>query len=319
VGELAIGIDFGGTKMLGVVVDPEGNVLAAEKVPTPYAAEDLLVAMTDLVRGLEKHAGERVTGVGVGPAGLVDRAGVLRFGPNVGHVKDFDVFSGMQERLPGYRISVENDATCAAWAECLLGAGQQTPDMMLVTLGTGIGGGVILDGRPYRGIYGFAGEPGHMTVAADGVRCICGKDGCWEAYVSGRALGRMGRERVQAGGGHDILRLAGAVEDVRSEHVAQAARAGDETAREIMSEFARWLAIGVSNLVAIMDPRLVVIGGGLAEVADLYLEEAQQHYRQVVFGSAHRPDVPMVVATMGERAGAVGAAMLIHRESIDRH
>lgn len=313
--ELAIGIDFGGTKMLGAVVDSGGRVLAERRTPTPYDGSALLDAMFRLVTSLEADLARPATGVGVGAAGLVDREGVLTFGPNVGRITDVSILAGLRQRLPGYVVRVDNDATCATWAEFLLGAGRNVQEMVQVTLGTGIGGGIVTGGKLCLGWNGFAGEPGHMTIVARGVECICGKLGCWEAYCSGRALGRMGREAV-AKGQANLLTSSGAIEDIRGEHVTEAARRGDAGSISIMEEFAWWLAVGVSNLVALMDPQRIVLGGGLSEHADLYLEQANRFLAEIVHGSGNRPDVEMVVGSMGERSGAVGAALLVHGEDI---
>lgn len=312
--ELAIGIDFGGTKMLGVLVDAEGNIVSESRVPTPYNGEELLDAIARMVGLLNKPGDDvNVLGVGVGAAGLVDQLGVLRFGPNVGGIVGLDVLGGLTRRLTGHRVCVSNDATCATWAEHLLGVARGIDEMTLVTLGTGIGGGSVIGGGLVLGRRGFAGEPGHMTVDARGVACICGKIGCWEAYASGRALARMGREAVTAGSAPLVLELAGAVDDIRGEHVTRAARAGDSGALGVLEDFAWWLAVGVSNLVAIEDPELVVLGGGLSEEADLFIEKAQSFLDEITYGGHERPRVPLVVGTMGERSGAIGAAMLVHR------
>lgn len=312
--DLAIGIDFGGTKMLGMAVDRSGTALAEHRVPTPYDGDELLGAMSEVVRVLEDKVGGRVVGVGVGAAGLVSLDGEYCFGPNVGHLAHLQMLDGMQKRLPGRLIVIDNDATCATWAERLLGAGRNVDEMALVTLGTGIGGGLISGGKLARGTNGFAGEPGHTAVEARGVRCICGKIGCWEAYASGRALGRFGREAAAAGRGHTLLNLAGAIDDIRGEHVTQAARMGDAGAKAVMDEFAWWVAVGVANLITLLDPQVIVVGGGLAEEADLFLDKTNEHLSTMVLGAAHRPRVDVVAATLGERSGAIGAAMMVHGE-----
>jgi glucokinase len=308
----AVGIDFGGTKMLGAVVDADGRVLIDHRIPTPYNGPELLDAISELVMVLEEKVGSTSLGVGVGAAGLVDSQGVLRYAPNVGRLADLDIIAGLNDRLPGRTICVENDNSCATWAEFVLGAGQGVQDMVFVGLGTGIGGGLVSKGRLNGGGHGFAGEAGHMTVEADGIDCVCGKVGCWEAYASGRALGRMGREAATAGRAHAILELAGAIDDIRGEHVTAAARASDAAALAIMDQWAWWIAVGVANLIAILDPELVIVGGGMAGESDLYFQATHAYIDQMVFGGRNRPGVPVVAAQLGPQSGAIGAAMLVH-------
>jgi glucokinase len=314
--QLAVGIDFGGTKMLGALVDREGRVLTDHSVPTPYDDRELLDAIRSLVTTLEEKSGVCSIGVGVGAAGLVGRDGVLYFGPNVGRVNNVAIRSRLAEMLPGRIIQVENDNTCATWAECLFGAGRGVREMVFVGLGTGIGTGNVVEGRLARGQHGFAAEGGHMTVAAHGIDCVCGKRGCWEAYASGRAVGRMGREAAAAGKAPRILELAGSIDDIRGEHVTRAAREGDAGAKEVMDQLAWWLGLGITNLIAVLDPERVVIGGGMSGDADLYLDATHKFIDEMLFGAEHRPKVPVVAAELGAHAGAIGAAMLIYGDDL---
>lgn len=314
--DLAVGIDFGGTKVLGAIVDQRGNIVAEQRVPTPYDGESLLNAIAGLVNSLEEEAKVTSVGVGVGAAGLVDRDGVLHYGPNVGGVTNVDVQGGIQKRLPNHKVRVDNDANAATWGECLFGAGRRTREMAMITLGTGIGGGIITSGKLFRGEAGFAAEFGHMTIEHNGVMCSCGKHGCWEAYASGRALGRLGREAAADAAFERGIELAGHVDNVKGEHVTAAARMGDAAALAVLDDFSKWLATGMATLIAFLDPQLIVVGGGLAEDSDLYLETTKKYLDNVIFGNANRPPVEVAVATLGERAGAVGAAMLVHGDSI---
>jgi len=315
--DLAVGVDFGGTKMLGVAVDRDGAIIAEHRVPTPYDEVGLLDSLAGIVRTLQDAAGGTVAGLGVGAAGLVDRAGTLQYGPNVGGVTNVGIRTAMEERLPGQVVRVDNDANAATWAECLLGAGRRRREMVLVTLGTGIGGGLVTGGKLFRGQNGYGAEFGHMTVDAKGVQCICGLNGCWEAYASGRALGRMGRKAAEAGTLDKAVELAGGqIENIRGEHVTHAARLGASGALAVMDDFAWWVACGVASIISIADPELVVLGGGLAEENALFLPAAQRHLQDLTFGVRNRPAVPLVVATLGERAGAVGAAMLVHGDEM---
>ncbi len=308
--EIAVGVDFGGTKMLGAAVTPAGEVLVDERVPTPYDPAELLASIVSLVESLEARVKTRAVAVGIGAAGLVDRGGHYRFGPNVGGVRSLDMVTELSVRLGNRFIYVDNDNTCATWGECVLGAGKGVSEALFVGLGTGIGGGIVSDGALFRGANGFSAEFGHMTIVADGTECVCGKRGCWEAYASGRALGRLGREAAMVGTAHRSLELAGAVDDIRGEHVTRAAREGDREARAIMDEFAHWLAIGLANVIAILDPEIAVVGGGMSSESDLYFPQTQDFLANEIFGVGSRPEVPVVVATLGVRAGVTGAALL---------
>jgi glucokinase len=310
---LLAGIDVGGTKVLGVALraDDPAVVLGEARTPTPDSETGLLDAMADVVRQLDAQAGRPgITAVGVGIAGLIDRTGRLRVSPNLPGRRDVDIGVELHRRL-GLPIRVDNDATCAAWGEYLAGAARGADDAVLVTLGTGIGAGLIADGELVRGAHGFGGEAGHMVVDPRGPRCPCGRRGCWERFASGTGLGWLGREAAEAGQFPRGVELAGGVADnVRGEHVTQAAREGDEDALEVMQEFAGWVGLGLGNLVTLLDCSLVVIGGGLVEAGEVLLAPVRAAYLRQVMAPEERQDVRIVPAELGERAGATGAALL---------
>jgi glucokinase len=298
----ALGVDVGGTKLLAVVVDGDGAVVSEQKVARPRGGD----AVVETVAGLAAD----VDAIGLGIAGLVDRGGVLRVAPNLAEIEDFPFRDRLADRL-GRPVAVDNDATVAAWGEFRVGAAAGAQDAVVVTLGTGIGGGVIAGGVLQRGATGFAGEPGHMVVDPNGPACPCGRRGCWERFASGSGLGRLGREAAEAGRAPAVLELAGGdPEAVRGEHVGDAAQAGDVGALAVMDAFAWWVALGVANLVNILDPEVVVVGGGLVELGDVLLDPVRSKYTDLVLAPQHRPAVPIVAATLGERAGAIGAGLL---------
>lgn len=247
---------------------------------------------------------------GVGVAGLVTGAGVVRASPNLPDVNELDVAGGLSVRL-GRRVTVDNDATCATVAEWRLGAGTGAGDLILVALGTGIGGGVVAGGSVRRGHNGFAGEFGHMIVDPSGPACVCGRAGCWERYASGAGLARMAREAVADGGGATMLELArGDADSLRGEHVEQAARAGDAEALALIEQFADWTAVGLANLTNAFDPEVIVIGGGLVGAADLFIDAVRRRFAESLYAPDHRPHPPVLIAELGEHAGAIGAALL---------
>jgi glucokinase len=315
---LLAGIDVGGTKVLGVALreDHPAAVLAEARVPTPDSEAGLLDAMADVVRLLDTQAGTSgIAAVGVGIAGLIDRTGRLRVSPNLPGRRNIDIGVELDRRL-GLPIRVDNDATCAAWAEYLAGAARGADDVVLVTLGTGIGAGIIADGELVRGAHGFGGEAGHIVVDPRGPRCPCGRRGCWERFASGTGLGRLGREAAEAGLFPRGVELAGGLADnVQGEHVTQAAREGDQDALAVVAEFADWVALGIGNLVTLLDCSLVVIGGGLVEAGDVLMGPVRTAYLRHVMAPEERQDVRIVSAELGERAGATGAALLGGREA----
>jgi len=303
-----VGIDVGGTKCLGVVLDAGGAVVDEQRRPTPRGPGSL-PALIDTLAELAAALG--VDGaLGVGVPGLVTRAGVLRAAANLDGVADFDVATLLAERM-GYAVAVSNDATCAALAEHTSGAGQGFDDMVLVTLGTGIGGGLVLDGRLQLGTHGFTGEYGHMVVDPAGPPCPCGRRGCWERYASGAGLARLARDAAAGRRLGRVLELAGGdPEAVRGEMVQQAAREGDAGALAVVDEFGRWVALGLVNLTNALDPGAFVLGGGLAAGADLYLGPIKKWFGELLYQPDLRQLPELRFAQWGERAGAVGAALL---------
>ena len=312
-----IGLDLGGTKCLGVVIDDDGTVLAEQRLPTPRlpAGGGIIDVLTDVAAHLRAEHPD-VAAAGAGVPGLVDGDGVLRMAPNLVGVDCLPVRRQLHERL-ALPVRVDNDATCATWGEREIGAGRKLDDVVLVTLGTGIGGGIVMGGRLQRGAHGYAGEIGHMVVDPDGPACPCGKRGCWERYASGSGLGWLAREEAKAGRAPRMVALAGGDPDrVRGEHVTAALSEGDADAARVMQRFSWWLALGLANLANVLDPRVFVIAGGLIEAADVVLPPARAAFADLVEGAEHRGDVEIVAAALGERAGAIGAALLARDSSV---
>jgi glucokinase len=271
--------------------------------------EAVVDVLGDTIDTLAARAGG-LDSVGIGVPGLVDRTGRLRVAPNLPGVVETPIGERLAARL-GMAVTVDNDATCAAWGEHEAGAAVGTTHAILVTLGTGIGAGIVVGGTIVRGANGFAGEPGHMVVDPDGPHCPCGRRGCWERYASGSGLGRLARDAAMAGRLDVVVALAGGdPEGVRGEHVTAAARDGDPEAIDVMADFGWWVALGVANLVNILDPEMVVIGGGLVEAGELLLAPVRAAFQDLVMSAAHRPPVQIVPAVLGEHAGAIGAALL---------
>jgi glucokinase len=304
----AIGIDVGGTRTSALLVDRGGSVLARDVRPTP--ADDQQAILETMIAAAKAVADDGVVGVGVAAAGLVDRDGVLRYAPNLAW-REAPLTPEVELAL-GVPTVADNDVAAAAWGEFLHGAGRGSSQMLLVSVGTGIGGGLVLDGRPFRGANGFAAEIGHVVVEPGGPRCGCGNLGCWEQVASGTTISRAGR-LAAARHPHSTLRaLAGGDPDrVTGAMVTEAARGGDTVSRGILVEVGHRLGVGIAGLVNVLDPDLVVIGGGVSAAGDLLIAPARDAFRRSVEGVEHRPHVPIERAALGNDAGAIGAAALV--------
>lgn len=306
---LTVGVDIGGTKVMAGVVDSTGTALSVEQRPTqghdPGAVEDTIV---ELVHGFA--ARHQVAAVGIGAAGFVDSTrSVVMFSPHLSwRHEPLRARVADRLRLP---VVVDNDANTAALAECRFGAGRGHRYVLCVTLGTGIGGALVIDNRVYRGANGMAGEFGHVQVVPDGHRCECGNRGCWEQYASGNALVREARELVRAGSPM-AQRLAALVDDdpdrLRGPQVTDAARAGDPLSQELLGDVGRWLGVGLAGMTAAFDPHCIVVGGGLAEAGELLLGPARESFARTLTGRGHREPPVIAAAALGPQAGFVGAA-----------
>jgi glucokinase len=312
---LTLGVDIGGSKVLGGVVDEDGHVLAQARRETPAAdvhrtLERIIEVITEL------SAAHKIEAVGIGAAGWIDakRATVL-FAPNLAWRNE--PLRDEVARHVTVPVVVENDGNAAAWAEFQFGAAADATDsMVMFTVGTGIGGGLILGGELLRGAYGIAGELGHVTAVPDGHPCGCGKKGCIEQYASGKALARFARAHAekapdQATG---LLALAGGdLEKITGPMVTTAARTGDPASLSAFTEIGYWLGNGLADLVQIVDPQVLVIGGGVIDAADLLLKPTRAAYSEALAQRGRLPVGEVRGALLGNTAGVVGAADLARR------
>lgn len=308
-GSAFIGVDVGGTKILGLVTDGLGaKERDRELQPTPKQPDQLALAIADVVKTLLDRNGPAV-GIGVGVPGLVDHAGVLHYGPNVQGVLGLDIAGHLHQQFSIPAVA-ENDGYLAALTEHRLGVARGHDHAIIVTQGTGIGGGLIVGGQVLRGANGFAGEPGHMLINRFGHECACGRTGCWETVSSGAGLANIARELVSEGKGERILEAAGGdVGAIRGEHVSAAAADNDADGLEVLDRFAWWVAQGIGSLIALLDPSVVVLGGGLSAISDGFIDRVSDRVSESVVGGKYRPVVPIVPADFGAEAGAVGAAL----------
>ncbi len=312
---LTIGVDIGGTKVAGGVVDESGAILARARIDTPAkdaeAAEDAIVSVVEQLRG-----DFDIEAVGLGIAGFVDASrSRVYFAPNLPDWHNEPVRDDVSRRV-GLPVVVENDANAAAWGENRFGAGREETNLVCVTVGTGIGGGIIIGDELYRGRFGIGGEIGHMQMVADGRPCGCGQRGCWEQYASGNALVRDARERAAESRPEAavLLRMGdGTPEMITGRHVSEAARLGDPVALAAFATVGRWLGQGFADLVAVLDPGRFVIGGGVSEAGPLLLDPINAHFDANLTARSSRPRLDIRVAELGNRAGLLGAADLARR------
>ncbi len=306
---LTCGIDVGGTKIAGAVVDAEGVVVAKHRIVSPAADADAVEdAIARLV--LELAAEHELTAVGIGAAGYVDAGrAVVMFAPNIAW-RDEDLRQEIQARvhLP---VVVENDANAAAWGEFAFGAAADRDDMLMVTVGTGVGGGIVTGGALFRGAFGAAAEIGHLRVVPGGRQCGCGNLGCLEQYASGSALVKETRALAHTDEAAALLaRAGGDPAAINGPMITAAAAEGDPFAVAQVAELGRWLGEALASLTAVLDPGVIVIGGGVSEAGDLLLDPAREAFLEQLTGRGHRPVAELRTASLGNAAGVIGAADL---------
>ena len=307
-----IGIDVGGTKVLGGVVSASGEILITARRDTPREGGSALTqTIADVAN--ELLSAFPVESIGVSAAGFIssDRQTILAT-PNIAGWNGVNLDKELTQIL-SKRIVLENDANAAAWGEFKFGAGRGRNDLMLLTLGTGVGGGLILDGSLFRGAFGIGAELGHMRLVPDGHLCGCGIRGCLEQYASGSALLRHAREAISAS--PDIARnlLArgdGSLEGLKGEHITDAAREGDPVALAAFNTMANYLGAGIASLCAVIDPSCIVLGGGVIDAGEIFLGPTREAALRLIPFSGKHPYPEIIAAELGNSAGLVGVADL---------
>ncbi|HHT41082.1 MAG TPA: ROK family glucokinase [Actinomyces sp.] len=308
---LTIGVDVGGTKIAAGLVTEEGEVLRTARRDTPASEVDATAdAIADLVT--ELRADEDVAAVGIGAAGFCDaeRTSVV-YAPNLAWRNE--PLAEKITKATGLPTVVENDANAAAWGEFRFGAAKKAKSAIVVTLGTGIGGGIIINDHLVRGFQGFAGEIGHMQMKAGGRRCGCGLRGCWERYGSGTALVHEAREiaTVAPASAVRLLEMAGGdPQQITGQMVTAAAKEGDPVALDVLETVADWIGRGLADLTAILDPEMIVLGGGVATAGEILLEPVQKAFEKNLTARLYRDIAEITLAQLGVPAGLIGAADL---------
>ncbi len=318
---LYLGIDLGGTNISTGIVDENGNILVKASTPTIKGrdAEDILDDMAELSKKLmnELNVTEKdIEAIGVGLPGMIDKKKGISIYANNLKFNNTNIVEEMQKRidLPCY---IENDANCAAIGENVCGVAYGSENLIYITIGTGLGAGIIINGKVFDGSFGGGGEAGHMVIVAEGEECTCGRKGCWEAYASASALRREGRIAAAKYPNSKIYDLVdGNIKLIDAKTVFDAADLGDEVAIEIIDMYIKYLAVGLVNLVNIFQPEAIIIGGGVCAQGDKLINPLKEILSKRVYGGQLK--TKLCIATLGNDAGIVGAAMLgkINREEI---
>lgn len=306
-----MGVDIGGTKLAAGLVDADGTIRGRTRRDTPARdAARIPELVAEIAGELCRQAGTDSVPVGVGAAGIVDLDGVMRYSPNIDWA-DYPLLDELAGRIDA-PVAVDNDANVAAWGEYRAGAGRAaSATMLLLTVGTGVGGGLVLGDALVRGAHGLGAEFGHLIVAEGGPRCPCGNRGCLEAMASGTAIGRMAREEATADTVPDTSPLAeAALEDLTGKSVTLAAQDGDAFATDLLQRAGFWLGVGIASLINALDPEVVVVGGGAMQAGELLLAPARQAVDERILGRAHRLLPPIEHARLADDAGLIGAGLM---------
>ncbi len=305
---LTVGVDLGGTNLRIGLVDYSGAVIKVHEQSSIGTADELIKIIVQKINAWGSN--NAVQSVGVGVAGMIDYEGVVHYAPNLPEFSGVPLQPLLAQSLD-YPVVVDNDANTAAWGEVNHGAAQGYDAALVITLGTGIGGGVIVGGQIYRGAHGFAAEVGHWQFDPAGPLCACGGRGHWEEMASGSALGRMAQERAAAGNAPALLALVdGDAHSLTGHHVVQALAKSDEVAQSIWTQFTRAVGVGLAGLINIFDPSVVVISGGLVVLGEVLLNPVASVVAEEIEGSQYRPEVQILAAALGDQAGLVGAAAM---------
>jgi len=317
--DLILGIDLGGTKILTAVANSQGKILSRDHSITPAKKgyEAVIQSILESAhRALEQAniAISALTAIGVGAPGISNpETGILFTSPNLPGWRDVPLRDIMQKRL-GKKTFLINDANAAALGELYFGAARGARNFIYITISTGIGGGIIIDGKIYIGAIGAAGEVGHMTIDDDGPICNCGNRGCWETLASGTALAREAKHRIKEGVRTSILEYAeGDVEKVTAQVIHNAAEHGDNLAKELIARTGYYVGVGLANLINIFNPELIVIGGGLSNIGDMLLGPAFKVAGERAYKEAFQA-VRFASAELGRNSGVLGAAAFALRE-----
>ncbi len=308
-----LAVDLGGTKIIVAIVSADGKIVAEQRHPTGAGEGvrpviDRLLAAIDRLLAAEKMEVSQLDGISVAAAGAIDSdRGIINLSPNLPGWRDIPLKDIIMDRY-GTKVFLVNDASAAALGEQRCGVERGVDNLILITVGTGIGGGIIINGELYTGPSGSAGEIGHMTIDVNGLKCACGNTGCLETLASGTAIAREAKGRMGSGEKSSLVGMVkGKIEDITAEKVGAAARSGDALSQDVIHKAATYLGVGMVNVVNIFNPEMIVVGGGVAKLGELLLEPARKVVTARAFPISARA-VRIVVSGLGDEAGVLGAA-----------
>ncbi|MFU0800164.1 MAG: ROK family protein [Xylanivirga thermophila] len=312
--KLYVGVDLGGTNIGAGVVDENGRILHKDEIPTgvgrPY--QEIIKDMGDLIKKVIKNAGyvvDDIVSIGIGSPGVADKEKAFIVYANNLYWKHIPVGEELRKyvNLPVY---IDNDANVAGLAEAVCGACQGYRNSVTITLGTGVGSGIIIDGKPYSGSHGAGAELGHMIVSVDGIECTCGNKGCFERYTSATALIREGKEAAKTHPESLIAKtVKGDLDKINAKVVIDAAKAGDEEGLKIFRRYIHYLTMGIITIINIFDPDIIAIGGGVSRAGDFLLDALNKEVEEHIFYK-DLPHAKLCISELGNDAGIIGAAML---------
>jgi glucokinase len=317
-----LAIDLGGTKIIAAIISNKGQIVAKKRCLTladegPHPVISRIFSAIDHLLSQRNINPSQLDSISIAAAGAIDfKKGLITSSPHLPGWHDVPLRDIVEEK---YKVNtfLINDASAAALGEHHFGAGRGVNNLILLTVGTGIGGGIIINGRLYSGVSGSAGEIGHMTIDVNGPRCDCGKTGCLEALVSGTAVAKEAIKRIRQGERSSLTEIVeGKIENITAEEVSIAAQGGDSLASEVILKAATYLGVGIANLVNIFNPEMIIIGGGMAKMGDLLLNPARQVVRERAFQLPAQA-VQIVPARLGDDAGVLGAAVFAFQQEVD--
>ena len=312
---VSLGFDIGGTNIRGISLRPDFSFSEMILHPCEDDQEKIIRTVVKLTDQIQEKEKSEIGCIGVGVAGFVDRSGVVQTSPNLSTFVDFPLLDKLRQEL-GIPVLIENDATSATWAEVQLGVAKESQNVVMVCLGTGIGAGLYFNSELFRGSAGYAGEVGHMTVMPDGLPCPCGRFGCWERYASGSSLGNIA-EAMKLDGELGSLGSNSDETPFDSERIGHLALEKNKEALKVLGQYSNWVALGLVNLVNILDPELVVIGGGITELGELLLDPVRKSFENIIPESSLRTKDMVVLAKFGKKSGAIGAALLAKQKFLE--
>ena len=310
-----IGIDLGGTNIAVGVVDDQNHIVGKGRLKTMqgYSADEIMQDMAEASKMAVADAGLKISDISdvgiAAPGNINPETEYILYSNNI-HVKNYNAVSSIKRLLGIDRCYIANDANAAAYGELLAGAGKGCSNFIAVTLGTGIGAGIIVDGKIYTGSNHVGAEPGHSMIIVDGERCTCGNRGCWEAYASATALLRQTREAMQKFSSSIMWEIAGSLEGVTGRTAFDAMRKGDEAARTVVENYIYYVSCGILNLVNIFQPEFICIGGGICNEGETLLSPIREYINEHDFNRNADTRVKLCRTELGNDAGIIGAANL---------